>query len=118
MILFPGILESIRSRKDKTFALTFGTNELNPEISGRLMQTLNDFGYVAFKPEPFKTEDKELLERLKTDTIEDGSKSPSQRLRAVLYVTYEKDNQGYSTFIDFYNSRMELLITHYKGKLE
>jgi len=118
MILFPAILEGIRSRKDKTFSIIFGTSELNPNQITGLMQTLHDFGYVAFKPEPFNNDDKQLLERLKTDKLEDGEKTPAQRLRAVLYVNWEQNKQGYSTFVDFYNAKMELLITHFKGKLE
>jgi len=118
MILFPAILEGIRSRKDKTFSIIFGTNELNPTQSTGLMQALNDFGYVAFKKESFKTEDKEILEALKADAEEMNDKTPAQRLRAVLYVNWEQNKQGYSTFVDFYNAKMELLITHFKGKLE
>lgn len=118
MILFPAILEGIRSRKDKTFSIIFGTNELNPQQSSGLMSMLNDFGYVAFKRENFNNDDKELLDAIKADAMEFNSKTPSQRLRDVLYVNYEQDNKGYSTFVDYYNAKMELIITHFKGKLE
>ncbi len=80
MIIFPAILGAMRSRKDKTFALTFETNELTPDVSSQLMGAMNEFGYVAFKAESFKTEDKELLESLKADTLVDSiAKTPSQQ---------------------------------------
>lgn len=118
MIIFPAILGAMRSRKDKTFALTFETNELPPDISSQLMGAMNEFGYVAFKAEQFRTEDRELLENLKADSLEDNAKTPSQRLRAVLFRNWEQNPEGYKTFEDYYRSKYEIIITHYKGKLE
>lgn len=118
LILFPAILGGMRSRKDKTFAITFDTNELTPEQSSSIMSGLNEFGYVAFKPEQFTTDDKQLLESLKTDAIEDNSKTPSQQFRGVLYRNWEQKNEGYKLFTDYYRAKYEIIITHFKGKLE
>jgi len=117
-VILPAILSGIRSRKDKTFALTFDTNELTPDQSSALMSSINDFGYLAFKNEPFTTDDKELLEQLKTDSIEDGSKTPSQQFRGVLFRNWEQKNEGYKVFADYYRAKYEIIITHFKGKLE
>lgn len=118
LTLFPAILGGIRSRKDKTFAITFDTNELSPEQSSNLMSNLNEFGYVAFKKESFNTDEKQLLDSLKADNIEDGSKTPSQRLRGVLYRNWEQENEGYNLFTDYYRAKLEVIITHFKGKLD
>ena len=118
LIIFPGVLSGIRSRKDKSFAITFDTQELSPDQSSGLMTSLNDFGYIAFKAEAFKTDDKELLSSLKADSIEDGSKTPSQQLRGVLYRNWEQKNEGYKTFSDYYRAKYEIMITHFKGKLD
>jgi len=59
-----------------------------------------------------------LLEAIKADSIEDNSKTPGQRLRGVLYKNWEQNKEGYDTFADYYRSKMEVIITHYKGKLD
>lgn len=49
-------------------------------------------------------------------TIKPPQKSPSERLRGVFYQQYIKD-KPMMTFDDYYVGRMELLIEHYKTKL-
>jgi len=36
----------------------------------------------------------------------------------VLFVNYEQKNEGYKTFTDYYNAKMETLINHFKNKLD
>jgi hypothetical protein len=117
MIIIPAILESYRSLKDKTLKITFDCNELTPEQTMGVAGSLQQFGYLAFKNEPFKNNEKEVLNNLKAD-FEDTGKTPSQRLRGVLYVSWEQKNEGYKTFTDYYNAKMESLISHFKQKLD
>ena len=117
MLTIPVIFDSYRSLKDKTLKITFETSEVSPQQIGELATQQNQFGYLAFKAEPFTDTEKDLLEALKTD-FEDTGKTPGQRLRAVLYRNFEKSNEGYKTFFDYYNSKMETLIDHFKGKLD
>lgn len=42
------------------------------------------------------------------------TESPSKQLRSVFFVLYEKDNEGFDTFEDYYDSKMYKLIKHYK----
>jgi hypothetical protein len=56
------------------------------------------------------------IESLKSE-LEDTLKKPSQRLRGVLFRLFEQDNDGFKTFSKYYDSKMEQLINHYKGKL-
>ena len=44
-------------------------------------------------------------------------KSPSERLRGVYYHLWEQDNQNFKEFDDFYDSKMEKLINHFKGMI-
>lgn len=44
-------------------------------------------------------------------------KSPSERLRAVFYQHYNRNNEGFEEFDPYYEHKMELLINHYKNKL-
>jgi hypothetical protein len=61
-------------------------------------------------------EELELISDLKT-SLEDRAKSPSQRLRAVLYLLWKKDSKGYSDFELFYAGMMEKIVSHYKNLL-
>lgn len=117
MIIIPAVLESYRSLKDKSIKVVFESNELTPEQVMGVAQNIQQFGYLAFKNEPFKNKEKEVLDNLKSD-YEDTGKTPGQRLRGVLYRWYEKDKQGYATYEDFYRSQMEKLIDHFKTKLD
>jgi uncharacterized protein YihD (DUF1040 family) len=117
MIIIPAILESYRSLKDKTIKLVFDTNELTPEQMMGVAGSLQQFGYLAFKSEPFKNNEKEVIENLKSD-YEDTGKTPSQRLRGVLFVNWQQSSEGYKTFVDYYAAKMEIIINHYKGKLD
>ena len=117
MIIIPAVLESYRSLKDKTLKIVFETNELTPEQTMGIAQNIQQFGYLAFKNEPFKATEKEVIESLKSD-YEDNGKTPSQRLRAVLFINFQQADEGYKTFVDYYNAKMEKIVNHYKGKLD
>ena len=117
MLLLPAILESYRSLKDKTMKIVFETNELTPQQLIEIVNNSQKFGFLAFKEDEFKNEEKLLLEGLKSD-YEDKGKSQSTRLRNVLYVNWQQDNLDYGIFNDYYNHHLEKLITHYKNKLD
>lgn len=116
MITIPAILESVATRKDRTLRLVFGTNELSPSQAGQLLSDTEKFGWLAFKGESFNVEESRALESLKAEA-NDGFKSDSQRLRAVLYRNWEQGNDGFSTFARYYSHHMENIINHYKSKL-
>ena len=117
MILIPAQLESVSTRKDKTVKLTFGSNELSPVQASELFTTANAFGFLAFKEEDFKREEIDLVESLKAD-LDDSLKTPSQRLRGVLYILFTKEPEGFTTFSKYYDHKMEQLINFVKGKLD
>lgn len=117
MIILPVILESLRSLKDRTYKLVFDTQELTPEQLGELGINLQSFGYLAFKNEPFTTDEAEAVESLKAD-YDDTGKSPGQRLRGVFFRLWEQDPEGYDDFNLYYKFKMEKVINHYKKMLD
>lgn len=117
MILIPAILEGYRSLKDKTLKLTYETSEPTPEQLYQIARLSQKYGFLAFKEDELKTDEVKMLEGLKSD-LDDNGKTPSQRLRGVFYRCWEQDNQGYTAFTDYYNRKMEDLITHFKNKLD
>ena len=117
MIILPAQLDSFRSLVDKSLKLTFSTQELTPEQAGFVNQSLQTFGYLAFKDNPFKDKELELLEGLEAE-YDDGKKTPSQRLRNVLYRLWEKNPEGYEDHRLHYQFKMEKIINHYKKLLD
>ena len=117
MITIPAILENFRSLKDRTYKLTFETNELTPDQLGEIGSALNFPGYLAFNKDVFSKAQLDLIEETKAD-YDDTSKTPSKRLRNVLFIKWQQDNDGYKVFEDFYRSQMEIIITHFKSKLD
>ena len=117
MLLTGAIMESYRSLKDKTIKITFETNELTPEQLTQIALHNQKFGFLAFKEDAFKEDEKSFINDLES-SYEDKGKTPSKRLRNVLFVMFKQDNKGYDNFSDFYNYRMEQFINHIKSKLE
>ena len=93
-----------------------GAGLTNDQAAG-INTSLGKFGYIAFKEEPFKEKEKEFIEQLESG-FDDQKKTPSQRLRAVLYKNWEQNKEGYDDFQLYYNFKMEKIIDHYKGKLD
>jgi glycine betaine/choline ABC-type transport system substrate-binding protein len=116
MILIPAILDTFASLKDKTIKIVFYANELTPEQLVEVAKHSQQFGYLAFKNDKFKQEQLNTLKDLKAE-YSDKTKSPSKRLRNVLYVTFEQNNNGFKTFEEFYNFKMNEITEHYKSKL-
>ncbi len=117
MLIIPAVLESYRSLKDRTLKLTFETNEPNPDQMADIQKAIMNAGFLAFNVDPFSSSQEKFLTEMEVD-YDDPKKTPSKRLRGVLYRNYESDNKGYKTFEDYYRSQMEILIVHFKGKLD
>ena len=112
----PAQLTRFASMTDKGLKLTFETGELTPEMSANVQYSFQKVGYLAFAPDPFATHELEEIDKIKVEFTDTG-KPPSQRLRAVLYRLWEQTPEGFKTFTEFYNAKMEVLITHFKDKL-
>jgi len=115
MIKLVGILEGLTTRKDKTIKIQFGSQELTPNEFAEVFSLNQQFCYLAIKPEPFVASEEDIIDSLKVDY--DNIKTPSQRLRAVLYVNYQQNNEGYKDFNTYYIAHIEKICEHYKSKL-
>lgn len=117
MLIVPGILSTYQSLKDRTLKLVFETNEPTPEQLIEISKSVQKFGFIAFKEDAFKDNEKKVLESLESEYEETG-KTKSQRLRAVLFRNFEQKNDGYQVFDDYYNHHMQIMINHWKNKLD
>ena len=116
MITLSAQIEGFGSRADKSWKLILGTQELTPNEIGTIGSMQNQVCFVAINPDPFTSDQKEVIENTKAELSEHG-KTQSQRLRGVLFVNWENENQGYENFHDYYISNMDKIINHYKRKL-
>lgn len=116
MITLSAQIEHVGSRADKSWKLVIGTQELTPAEIGTLGSLQNQVCFVAINPNPFTSDEREMIEGTKAELSETG-KTQSQRLRGVLYVTWQNENQGYEHFHDYYISKMDQIINHFKSKL-
>lgn len=117
MITIPSVLETVSTRRDNTLKLVFGTNELPPSIVSNLFSQHNKYGFLMFKDQDFNPNDIDKMSKLKVD-LDDRTKTPSQRLRGVLFRMYEQDAKGFDTFAKYYDHHMEKVIEHFKKQLD
>ena len=95
--------------------LWFDTQEnVAPEKMATVLAWWNKLGWLTFAIRQIEAQDLLDLPEIKTD----DRKPPSQRMRAVLYRLWEKDNQGYDEFTIYYEMRMERIINKLKEQLE
>lgn len=114
-ILLPAYVEGIRSRKDKTMAITIGTNELTPQKAGELFSLNGKLVTVYLSDTGVSKEEQSVIDSMEPDM---PGKSPSQRLRSVLYLLFEQDNEGFKDKNMHYQHYLEKIIEHYKTKLD
>lgn len=124
-IVFEGGIDGIRTMADNTVRVNVGTPELSPDIVGQMYSMLKQPGYVVISTMPISQKQIDAVESATIDR-EFEEKTPSQRLRNVLYVLWEQqqpketNSEGITTYIDFdlyYKRKMNELITFIKNKL-
>ena len=107
----PAILTSVSFTKDRGLSLGFRTNELTDEEKVIAASYHGKFGYVLFRENQFKEED------IPDTDATDETKSPSQRLRAALFVMW-KQRGSKGDFEVFYRQQMEAAIDRVKRLLD
>jgi len=106
-----GYFTGINPKADKTCTLRFNTQEVDPEKVKEIWGYLQSYGRLLFGKNEY------IADEVPTDDAPvDGWKTPSQRLRGVLYVLWSEKKEG--EFNSFYVKKMEEIIEHFKGKLD
>jgi len=96
---------------DGGLSIGFHTNELDSEEKVAVMDMHNEAGWLLFQPNEIAEAD------VPDKQAELETKTPSQRLRAVLFV-YWKQTTPEETFEVFYCRKMEAIIDSVKGRLD
>lgn len=105
------ILDGVTPLKDGGVSLRFHTNEVSKDQKVTLMEFYQSFGWLLFAANEHQESEvpRELAKR-------DVGQSPSQRLRAVLFV-YWKQLGSKGDFEAFYKQKMEFFIDKIKENL-
>lgn len=103
---------TVTSRKDHSVRLSIETAELTAEQSGILMSYHGIAARVLVAPHAGG--DMEIEE---VETERGAIKTPSQRLRAVLFVWFQEQNPKDVSFNQFYENAMEKFINQVKEQL-
>lgn len=113
-ILVAAMVESITTRKDKSVKLVFGTQELSPTEAGQLFQYMNQLVTVYLCPAAIDNREIEQIDKLEPEL---NNKTQSQRIRSVLYLLHQQNNEGFKSFDEYYKAKTEMYIDHLKTKL-
>lgn len=113
MIKIPSTIHKITTLVDRGLKLEIYTQELTEEANAELFKLHNKIGVFCFAENDIQEKDLQYLPDIK---IEKWAKSPSQRLRNVLYKLWETTSRE-KTFEEFYITSMEDLIDKLKEQL-
>lgn len=110
-----GDITDVRSRAKGAIRIVFESLEdRTEEQRAKAMAMHEKHGWFTFSVEPIKPEQ---LINLPPLTYEKDEKSPSQRLRASLYILWEQKGKPTDTFSAFYDQQMERFINAVQEKL-
>lgn len=113
-VLFAAIVDKITTLKDKSCKIVLDTQELTPARAGELFTLLNSLATVYISPAAISTQ-----EIGQVDVIEPEmpGKSPSHRMRNVLFILFRQDSEGYKEFDSYYKAKMESFIENLKNNI-
>ncbi len=112
--LIPVIVGGISSLKDGSVSVKLETQELSPSKAAELFALRNKIAYVYFSERQISLPERKIVDSLEPEM---QGKTPSLRLRNVLYVAWQQDPEGYPDADSHYRAKMELIISTYKANL-
>lgn len=104
-------ITGVRALSDRSISLNIHTQEMSDIEKTVLFGFQGKTGWLLFKEDEVQDHD---IPKQDTDI---STKSPSQRLRGVLFVLFSQSGST-GDFRDFYEKELEKIINHYKNKLE
>jgi len=110
----PSHIGKIETMEDKGLKLSVYTQELDPTDEANLFRLKQKLGWFIFSEAKIEPEDLVDLPEIKGEFKSD--KTPSQRLRAVLYVFWQQSGSK-GNYDDFYKDYIEKVITKIKEQI-
>ena len=113
-IQLPVLIAGLQTKVDGSVKITLETQELSTDHAGQLYGMRNALACVAIAPDKMQTPNIPKT----TPDPDLATKTPSQRLRSVMYPRWKTTNKGFADFDTWYKREMERLINEQKGYLE
>lgn len=119
LLQIPATITKVQTMSHRSVRLVIDSQEeLGPEVVSRLMDFYEKLGWFCFLPErKINLEEVKELPEIKDET---DTKTPSQRLRGVIFVEWGAKSAEYKEkypFEVFYRGQMEKIIEDRKEKL-
>lgn len=117
-LVLPVSIETIATRHDGSVKIVMGTYELNTQSAVKLFDLRKSEALMYLSSDNISQEELDALDGFKLDAEKTDGKTPSQRLRAVLYVYWKQHKQKDIEFDIFYLKYMNRTIDRIKDKLD
>lgn len=111
----PVLIQGLSTKADGSIKIVMETRELGGVDAARLFDLRNREAWAVIAPTEIREEDVKLPTERPDPAV--GTKTPSQRLRAVLYLTWKQANVT-TDFESFYLIHLERIISQYKERLD
>lgn len=111
LITVPAIVQAFKPMADRSWRITFETQELNGEQLSVLADHFQGQGWLLFSPNELALAD------IPEETADAGVKSPSQRLRSKIYILW-KQKGGRGDFESYYRTSLKKLEEIIDSQLE
>jgi len=115
MFQVPSNIKTIQTLVDGGNKITLLTQELAPDEMTELFKLTNKAGWFLFKDTEIKESDIQDIPEVKVEFK--GEKSPSQRLRNVIYVYWQQQGSK-GSFDSFYKKQINNKIEKVKNLLD
>ena len=126
-VIFEGGIDKVSTLADGSLRVHLGTPELSNETMVNLFGLIKKPGYILISANYINQDQIDAVEKATINT-EFSEKTPSQRMRGVLYKLWEKTqpktmngDSGEMEYVDFdlfYKRQMNKIIDHFKTKLD
>lgn len=110
----PATITRISTTKDHGLKINIETQEIPFEEKAKLLSLADKYGYFFFAETEIREVDYSKLPKI---TLEDNEKSPSKRLRNVLFIYWQISVGNKKPFEEFYKETIEQYIDAVKEKL-
>jgi hypothetical protein len=116
-LLMPVVISSIRSLKDGSVSVQVETQELSPSKAGELFSLRKKIAMMYLSPKDVVTQ-KEMDQINALNAEIPSEKTPSRRMRSVLYILWSQNNEGYKDFALYYDNKMNNFIEELKNNIK
>jgi hypothetical protein len=114
-ILLSCIVENIATRRDGTIKVTLGTQELSNGKAGDLFALNGKLAAIYISPKD--TIPQKELDQVDAVDVDMPGKTQSQRMRGVLFILFEQNNEGFKDFQSYCRVKMDDMIKELKNNI-